>query len=290
MSGRRKSINPSRFNGRRNDSKSDQNRRSSDSDYLGTLQVLNPNGDSVTGRSPVRLFASSSNDNSEDSGADADDTTVQVAGVENGGITDTQRKRRGSDKVQRDGQSSIATNGAYTPASPNDGQMPGPSRKRHRLSENSSREDSRQSSTSSKQTQTPNRSRRSSEKSVDVDYAPPEPPKKKPRRRRTPGEAVADEINRARHSTNLLLPKATFARVVREVMQRTRLPGARIALEALVALHESAEAYLVQLFEDATDCTNHRGRVTLELKDINLVRKLRGPNDIGNIQVWINRI
>lgn len=56
----------------------------------------------------------------------------------------------------------------------------------------------------------------------------------------------------------------------------------RITSESLSALQESAETYLIQLFEDSYACTVHRNRLTLAVKDIWLAKYLRGPNDPGN--------
>ena len=50
--------------------------------------------------------------------------------------------------------------------------------------------------------------------------------------------------------------------------------------EALLALQEMAEAYLVGLFEDANLCAIHAKRVTIMVKDIQLSRRVRGLGDI----------
>jgi histone H3/H4 len=46
--------------------------------------------------------------------------------------------------------------------------------------------------------------------------------------------------------------------------------------EALLALQEAAEAYLVRLFEDANLCAIHAKRVTIRPQDIRLARRIRG--------------
>lgn len=56
----------------------------------------------------------------------------------------------------------------------------------------------------------------------------------------------------------------------------------RITPEALGALQESAEVYITQMFEDSYLCTIHRGRITLQANDMQLVKYLRGPSDPGN--------
>ena len=46
--------------------------------------------------------------------------------------------------------------------------------------------------------------------------------------------------------------------------------------DALTALQEAAEAYLVGLFEDANLCAIHAKRVTIMVKDIQLARRIKG--------------
>lgn len=53
----------------------------------------------------------------------------------------------------------------------------------------------------------------------------------------------------------------------------------RIQSTALLALQESAEFFLVQMFEDCVLCCIHRKRVTVNNKDMLLVRNLRGASD-----------
>ena len=51
---------------------------------------------------------------------------------------------------------------------------------------------------------------------------------------------------------------------------------ARFQSSAIMALHEAAEAYLVGLFEDVNLCAFHAGRVTIQPKDMQLARRIRG--------------
>lgn len=56
-------------------------------------------------------------------------------------------------------------------------------------------------------------------------------------------------------------------------------PGANIyrwQSQAIQALQEAAEAFLVHLFEDTNLCAIHAKRVTIMQKDIQLARRLRG--------------
>ena len=50
----------------------------------------------------------------------------------------------------------------------------------------------------------------------------------------------------------------------------------RITKDALAAVQEAAEAYLVEVYEDANLCAIHCKRVTIKVKDIHLARRIRG--------------
>ncbi|KAL6050645.1 centromeric DNA-binding histone H3-like protein cse4, variant 2 [Balamuthia mandrillaris] len=85
---------------------------------------------------------------------------------------------------------------------------------------------------------------------VGVDLTPIVAPHKK--RRFRPGTVAIREIRKLQRSTDLLIPKLPFARVVRELAKAYLADTEfRWQAQALLALQESAEMYLVQLFEDA---------------------------------------
>ncbi|CAH0481820.1 unnamed protein product [Peronospora belbahrii] len=96
------------------------------------------------------------------------------------------------------------------------------------------------------------------------------------KRRRKPGELALREIRLLQRSTKLLLRKLPFARVVREIQTEFTGVGYRWQAEALLALQEAAETYLVRTFEDANLCAIHGKRVTLQVKDIQLSLRIRG--------------
>ncbi|GLV46552.1 histone H3 [Carabus blaptoides fortunei] len=75
---------------------------------------------------------------------------------------------------------------------------------------------------------------------------------KKPHRYR-PGTVALREIRRYQKSTELLIRKLPFQRLV-----------------------QASEAYLVGLFEDTNLCAIHAKRVTIMPKDIQLARRIRG--------------
>ena len=97
---------------------------------------------------------------------------------------------------------------------------------------------------------------------------------KKPHRYR-PGTVALREIRRYQKSTDLLIRKAPFQRLVREIAQDLR-PGLKFQTSTIVALQEAAEAYLVDLFEDTNLCAIHAKRVTIMPQDIQLARRIRG--------------
>ncbi|XP_061734390.1 histone H3-like centromeric protein A [Nerophis ophidion] len=108
---------------------------------------------------------------------------------------------------------------------------------------------------------------------------PPQPPRP-PRRRFRPGTRALQEIRKYQRTTNLLIPKAPFCRLVREVCQKMGRGSLRWQVLALMAMQEAAEAFLVMLLSDAYLCTLHANRVTLFNKDVQLARRIRGIHDI----------
>ncbi len=77
----------------------------------------------------------------------------------------------------------------------------------------------------------------------------PANPKRKPTAR---GWYGINEIRRYQKSTDLLLRKLPFSRVVRDIAKEYgRGEPLRFQAEALLALQTAAEDYLTRLFEDA---------------------------------------
>ncbi|KAL4368609.1 hypothetical protein GQ457_05G015540 [Hibiscus cannabinus] len=97
---------------------------------------------------------------------------------------------------------------------------------------------------------------------------------KKPHRFR-PGTVALREIRKYQKSTELLIRKLPFQRLVREIAQDFKT-DLRFQSSAVAALQEAAEAYLVGLFEDTNLCAIHAKRVTIMPKDIQLARRIRG--------------
>lgn len=83
------------------------------------------------------------------------------------------------------------------------------------------------------------------------------------------------EIRKYQKSTELLIRKLPFQRLVREIAQDYKT-DLRFQSSAVMALQEAAESYLVGLFEDTNLCAIHAKRVTIMPKDVQLARRIRG--------------
>lgn len=101
---------------------------------------------------------------------------------------------------------------------------------------------------------------------------------KKPPHRYRPGTVALREIRRYQKSTDLLLRKLPFQRLVREMAQNFK-DDLRFQCTAILALQEATEAYLVSLFEDTNLCAIHAKRVTIMPKDMRLARRIRGEHN-----------
>lgn len=98
----------------------------------------------------------------------------------------------------------------------------------------------------------------------------------KPRRYR-PGTVALREIRKFQKSTDLLIRKLPFSRLIREIaVEFIGYDDLRWQSVAILALQEAAEAFLVNLFEDTNLCAVHAKRVTIMQKDIQLARRIRG--------------
>jgi len=97
---------------------------------------------------------------------------------------------------------------------------------------------------------------------------------KKPHRWK-PGTVALREIRKLQKSTQLLVRRLPFQRLVREVAQDFK-SDLRFQTNALEALQESCEAYCVSLFEETNLCAIHAKRVTIMPRDLTLCRRIRG--------------
>mmetsp|Transcript_29838 Transcript_29838/g.70007 ORF Transcript_29838/g.70007 Transcript_29838/m.70007 type:complete len:150 (+) Transcript_29838:248-697(+) len=122
--------------------------------------------------------------------------------------------------------------------------------------------------------------RRSEESAASAGRSPQPQPRAKPpprrRRRMRPGEKALKEIRAYQNSTDLLIRRLPFARLVREIQSNMTRQPYRWQGTAILALQEAAEAHLIGLFEDCNLCAIHGKRVTIMPKDMQLARRIRG--------------
>ncbi|KAL4476439.1 hypothetical protein ABPG74_010172 [Tetrahymena malaccensis] len=97
---------------------------------------------------------------------------------------------------------------------------------------------------------------------------------KKPHKFR-PGTVALREIRKYQKSTDLLIRKLPFQRLVREITTEIK-NNVRFQSQAILALQEATEAYLIGLFEQTNLCAIHSKRVTIMSQDLNLTRRIRG--------------
>ena len=107
----------------------------------------------------------------------------------------------------------------------------------------------------------------------------------KKKHRYRPGTVALREIRRYQRTTDLLIRKLPFQRLVREVAEdvvkemrnprEENITGVRFQSTAIMALQEAAEAFLVGLFEDTNLLAIHAKRVTIFIKDMQLARRIR---------------
>jgi histone H3 len=93
-----------------------------------------------------------------------------------------------------------------------------------------------------------------------------------------PGTVALREIKRYQKSSDLLLRKLPFQRLVRELASGYR-GDLKFQSSALSALQEASEAYLVGLFEDVQLCAIHAIRITVMERDILLAQRIRGERN-----------
>ncbi len=90
-----------------------------------------------------------------------------------------------------------------------------------------------------------------------------------------PGTIALREIRKFQKSTDLLIRKLPFQKIVREIAGEFK-PDLRFQSQAILSLQEACEAYIIGLFEDTNLCAIHAKRVTIMPKDMQMTRRIRG--------------
>lgn len=88
-----------------------------------------------------------------------------------------------------------------------------------------------------------------------------------------------EEIRRLQSTTQNLIPRAPFLRLVKETIQnRTGNQGFKVTETAVEALREASENLLTNIFEDSYLLSMHAKRVTLMPRDMQLLMRLKHSN------------
>ena len=105
---------------------------------------------------------------------------------------------------------------------------------------------------------------------------PRHPPKGKisKKRRFRPGTVALRQIRKYQKSTELLIRKLPFQRLLREVVYEMKKKDYRFQSTAILAMQEAAEAFLVRMFEQCNHIAIHGKRVTVQQKDVQLWKRL----------------
>ena len=102
-----------------------------------------------------------------------------------------------------------------------------------------------------------------------------------------PGMVTLREIRRYQKSTECLIKRTPFHKLIREISQEYRVcpdgpgtPSIQVQFQstAIAALQEAAENFIVGLFEDVNLLADHAKRVTIMPRDIRLALRIKGDH------------
>lgn len=108
--------------------------------------------------------------------------------------------------------------------------------------------------------------------------------KVKKARRWHAGTVALREIRAQQKSTEVLLKKLPFQRLVKEIMQQYEISGGdapsmpKIKKSALESLREGANDYLVNMFKKANNLAIHAKRKTIFVSDVRLLQETLEEN------------
>ena len=105
-----------------------------------------------------------------------------------------------------------------------------------------------------------------------VPIVPPAPdaPKAKRKYRRRAATNARREIIRAQKQTNRVVPAKAMERVIREIANTVADQPLRFGADAVTALHESAEAYLIEVMAGASANAAEKSRKTITDADLKM--------------------
>ncbi|KAH0572340.1 histone H3 [Spironucleus salmonicida] len=93
-------------------------------------------------------------------------------------------------------------------------------------------------------------------------------------RRSKQGAVATREIKKYQKSTELLIRKLPFSKLVRELVTNYNKNDVRFQGLAIQALQEASENYLINLFVDTQMCAEHAKRVTIMQPDMELATRI----------------
>ena len=101
---------------------------------------------------------------------------------------------------------------------------------------------------------------------------------RKPRRYR-PGTVALREIRRYQKTSELLIRKIPFQRLVREIVHNLYPhDNLRFQSTALLALQEASEDFSVRMFTQVNDLAIHGKRVTIKPSDLHIWGRITGTD------------
>jgi histone H3 len=91
-----------------------------------------------------------------------------------------------------------------------------------------------------------------------------------------PGTVALREICKYQKTTNLLIRKAPFQRLVCELAQKTGKSNLCMQSTAVLALQKAVEYFMIDVFSSTNLCVMHSKRVTIKVKDMVLACCIQG--------------
>jgi histone H3 len=96
-----------------------------------------------------------------------------------------------------------------------------------------------------------------------------------------PNNLCLKEIRRFARAPDMCIRRASFQQVVKDITWEIDSTY-KFHTQAILAIQEAAEAYMIGLFEDCNLCAGHARRVTIYPKDMHLARRIRGEATIDS--------
>jgi histone H3 len=87
---------------------------------------------------------------------------------------------------------------------------------------------------------------------------------------------AAREIHKFQKTTDLLIRKAPFQRLIQELALKFGKTDLQMQSTAVLALQEAAEYFMIDVFNDTNLCALHSKRVTIMVKDLVLACLIQG--------------